>query len=438
MSKQYRYKQLAQLVAASALAGVCGSAFASGFQIQEQNVTNLGTAYAGTASLAEDATTGFYNSAGLARLGEEQIAVSAVYIVPRFKIDATSALTTGGTNFRNLGPASAKSDGNILVPGLHYFRRLDDCWTFGLNLVTPFGLKTVYDSDSVTRYIATRADMRTYDIAPSLAYCFGNGFSVGAGVDIVYVQTRLDAAVGIGNASTDGFLVNTFSKWAFGGHVGALWQISDCTRIGANYRSQLKVKGRGTSDRFASAPLGRDVVPFSQSVNSTFTLPDTAVISGYHQFDDCWAIMADAQWTHWKKFQNATLVFGDGGTLRTNLNLKDTWRLALGTSYKFDDCWLWRIGAAYDESPVRDGFRTVQVPDSNRYWLAIGGRYSMNYICKGLAVDFGYAHLFFKRADVAQLAPRATTPTGQGLQSITGRYKNRANMLGIQLTWDLV
>lgn len=434
MSKKYRYKQLARLLAASALASMCGSVWASAFQIQEQNVTNLGTAYAGTASLAEDASTGYYNSAGLARLCEEQIAVSAVYIMPRSRIKVTNATATNGTN---LGSGTAVAGGGSLIPGVHYFRRLDDCWTFGLNLVSPFGLKTIYNTNSIVRYTSTRAQMKTYDIAPSLAYCFGNGFSVGAGVDIVWVHTRLDAALGTGNSATDGYLVNTLNRWALGGHVGALWQISDCTRIGANYRSQLKVKGRGTSDSLTPTGLGGTGLPFSQGVRSTFTLPDTAVISAYHQFDDCWAVMADAQWTHWKRFNTVKLCFDNRSTLSTNLNFKDTWRLALGTSYKTDECWQWRLGVAYDQSPTRGADRTVQVPDSNRWWAAIGGRYNMNFMCKGLAIDFGYAHLFFKNANLVQRAPTATGVAAPR-QSVNGRTRTRADLLGIQLTWDLV
>lgn len=96
-------KWLARLFVVGALIGMCSSVWASGFQLIEQNATNLGTAYAGTAALAVDASTGYYNPAGLTRLGREQIAGSLVFIDSRTRIDAT-----GGTpsNFVNGVPTS--------------------------------------------------------------------------------------------------------------------------------------------------------------------------------------------------------------------------------------------------------------------------------------------------------------------------------------------
>lgn len=429
MSKQFGYKQLLSIIATGAVASTSMLAHAAGFQIQEQNVTNLGYAYAGTAALAEDASTAFYNSAGLARLCNEQIVGSAIYIAPHNRLTTTSATTTTGALDIGAG-GYTRVRGDAVSAAVHYFGRINDCWTFGLSLASPFGLKTNYVSDSIPRYTSTRAELRSYDIAPSLAYCFGNGLSVGIGPDFVYVQTRLDTAVGAGTAAFDGYLWNTVSRWAYGGHVGALWQISDCTRIGVNYRSQLKVKGKGDSNQlaFVGGPQ------LNQAVRATVTLPETAVISLYQQFGDCWAILADAQWTRWKRIQNLVLSFENGGRLSTPLNFKDTWRFAVGTHYKFNDCFLFRIGAAYDESPVRDGFRTAQVPDSNRYWLGLGGRFCL---CKGLSLDVGYAHLFFKKGYIAQSAPRATLPTTQTAQRLVGNYKARADLVGIQLSWDL-
>lgn len=428
MSKQYHYKQLARVIAAGALAGVCGAVSASAFQIQEQDAYHLGTAYAGTAATANQASTGFYNSAGLARLGEEQIAFSGVYIMPSNRLSVTQARASNGAN---IGSGVSTRRSGSLVPGLHYFNRLSDCWTFGLNVVSPFGLKSNFYRNGIARYTDVRAEMRTYDIAPSLAYCFGNGFSIGAGPDFVYVNTNLATAVGVGDQFTDGVHVNKISRWAYGAHIGALWQITDCTRIGVNYRSELKVKARGTLEVVAPVTF----VTERLASHSNFKLPGTAVISGYHDVNDCWALMADAQWTNWKQFKGIGAQTSET-TITAPVAYKDSWRFALGTSYAFNDCMLVRLGAAYDASPVRDSSRTVQVPDSNRYWAAIGGRVALS---KCVALDLGYSHLFFKKnANINQVAPASTNSRFQGRQTLEGNQRSRADLLGIQLTWDLV
>ena len=50
---------------ALALAAAHGSVLAAGFQLIEQNASGLGNAYAGQAAAAEDASTVFFNPAGL-------------------------------------------------------------------------------------------------------------------------------------------------------------------------------------------------------------------------------------------------------------------------------------------------------------------------------------------------------------------------------------
>ncbi|MBW8077720.1 MAG: transporter, partial [Gallionella sp.] len=53
---------------AGALLAISGSAVASGFALVEQNASGLGNAFAGGAAIAEDASTVFFNPAGMSRL----------------------------------------------------------------------------------------------------------------------------------------------------------------------------------------------------------------------------------------------------------------------------------------------------------------------------------------------------------------------------------
>lgn len=47
-----------------------GSASAAGFQLLEQNASGIGNAYAGSAAVAENASTIFYNPAGMTKLAD--------------------------------------------------------------------------------------------------------------------------------------------------------------------------------------------------------------------------------------------------------------------------------------------------------------------------------------------------------------------------------
>jgi len=65
---------------ATALAATSISCFAGGLQLTEQNASGLGNAYAGTSALAEDASTSFYNPAGLTQLCYPEVSTSSVVI----------------------------------------------------------------------------------------------------------------------------------------------------------------------------------------------------------------------------------------------------------------------------------------------------------------------------------------------------------------------
>lgn len=438
MSQRICRKNNIRLLALAALVLKCSPVGSSAYQLMEQNVTNLGTAYAGTASLAEDASTGFYNSAGLTRICQEQIAFSLIGIKSYGHINVNRALDTqGGTVTSPVrAPTSVRiinSDG--LAPGIHYAYRLSDCWVFGLNVVMPFGLKTGYREDSIARYSSTRSEIRTYDIAPSLAYCFGNGLSLGAGLDIVYAYAELDtriAPIAGSTTTTDGFINTRAENWGLGGHLGALYEFNNCTRIGANYRSEVQVNARGETLQQNSATLAPAIT--STGVKAYTRLPATAVLSAYHKICD-WAIMGDIQWTNWSTFKSLTLRPSNGtGTQTLVQNFKDTFRVALGLNYQWDDCWLFRIGTAYDQSPVRKELRSTRIPDTDRYWLAVGARYNFTPC---LRLEVGYAHLYFTRSVVNDFAPVAAGAQTQGRQFLNGNVRNAADLVGLQLTWDL-
>jgi len=421
-------KKIAGLLVTVAAASVSQSVWAGAFQIETQNASSLGTAYAGAASTATDASTGFYNPAGLTRLGTEQIALSGVLINSRTTISPSNAGSTFGNQF---GAISSKSNGYSVVPGLHYAKRINGDWVFGFNVATPFGLKNNYKTDSGVRYMATRSELRTVDISPSLAYDFNNGLSLGAGVDAMYIIAKLDTRIGTGNPVTDGLQENTASRFGLGWHVGGLYEFSDDTRMGVHYRSQVHAKLKGNS--VVEVPgLG---ISAHQGVSSDIKLPETVTVSLYHDINDQWAVMADAFWTHWKRFDQLVLKFDNQSTLTTPQQYKDRIRMALGAAYQYTEQWKFSAGTAVDRTPVQDSYRNVRVPDQNRYWASLGAQYRFT---KNLALDVGYAHIFSKKANINDKAPASTPAANQTAQFLQGTGRSKADLMGVQLTWDII
>ena len=247
----------------------------------------------------------------------------------------------------------------------------------------------------------------------------------------------------MGNPNTDGYFKNKGSRTTGGYHLGTLYEVDNCTRFGLSYRSTLtpKLKGHSLSKNPNIVLPGIGQLPQNviwHRVKTTIHLPDTAILSGYHALNECWAMMADAQWFHWGRYKNLVLKYDDGSRLSSPQNWKNTYRLALGGTYQYDAAWQFKLGTSFDKRSTNDKTRNIYIPDQNQTAAAIGARYQWN---KCMAIDMGYVHVFYKKARIDQPAAIARGPMfppQQPAQSIHGTVKNRIDALGLQLTCDLI
>lgn len=415
--------------------------YASGFALLENNVTNLGLAFSGTAALAEDASINYYNAAGLSRIEQNQVVLGVNVIQGDFDFTASSSNVSllPGTPV----PGSQTDDPGtvVAVPNFHLAARIDDSWVLGFSVGTPFGLKSKYETDGIARYVATYSEVQTLNFSPSLSYQPWRCISIGAGPDAMWIKAKLEARIGDGSAPRDGFQKNHAEGWGYGWHAGLLYEWRDTTRVGLNYRSKVNVHAEGPSEILSPFGLSPAASMILQQVNAVVVLPESWTLSGYHEFTDKIAVTADVAWTNWSRFDVLSLRFTPGVAtgLDTNTNEQfvDTWRVALGGIYTLNERWLIRAGVAFDETPTQDQTRTARIPDEDRTWLSIGGAYTLN---KCWRFDFGYAHLFFKDATIDESAPsRAGPPIGLATQArLAGSYDGSANIVGIQMRYDFV
>src|SRR3989454_11519235 len=117
---------------------------AAGFQVNEQSARGLGSAFAGEAAAAEDASTIFFNPAGMTRLSGTQFVSAGFAIKPSVNFhnqgarlnSARGGGTLSGSNGRHGGPMA-------LLQTLFISPQLlsDPAW-IGPRARTPYGLKT--------------------------------------------------------------------------------------------------------------------------------------------------------------------------------------------------------------------------------------------------------------------------------------------------------
>src|SRR3954465_2429876 len=84
---------------------------AAGFALYEQGISGMGNAYAGAAAVAEDATTVWWNPAGMARLPQgRHVAIGGALISPSWKFSDNGSATALGSNPTRTGSGGDAGD----------------------------------------------------------------------------------------------------------------------------------------------------------------------------------------------------------------------------------------------------------------------------------------------------------------------------------------
>ncbi|HSO18754.1 MAG TPA: outer membrane protein transport protein, partial [Desulfosarcina sp.] len=119
---------------------MAGTAMGSGFAIIEQSASGAGYAYAGMAAAAQDASTIFFNPAGMALLSGNELQVGAHYIIPTAEFKDQGSTTVLGTPLTGGDGGDGRNE--ALVPNLFYRHSFSDRWKAGIGITAPFGLTT--------------------------------------------------------------------------------------------------------------------------------------------------------------------------------------------------------------------------------------------------------------------------------------------------------
>ena len=406
---------------------------AAGFALIEQSGSGMGNAYAGGSAIAEDASTIFFNPAGMTYIQGTQ-AVGAIHLVkPNAEfnnVGSVAGLGAGPFPSRPLGGEGGNAGDLAFLPNMYFKTDLNENIKLGIGVSAPFGLKTEYDDDWLGRFQAVKSDLKTININPAIAFKVNDQLSLGFGLSAMWAQAELTSAVNL--VRGEGFSKVKGDDWGYGFNLGAIYQATADTRIGVSYRSKVNQSLEG------DVKFKRPAVPLSAAalaatansdVTADVTLPETFSVSAFSHLNDTWDLMGDVTWTRWSRFQELA-VYRDSGALltKTEENWDNTMRYSVGVNYKYSDVLKLRAGLAYDEEAISDKFRTARIPGNDRKWLALGVGWQVMPTTK---LDVGYAHLFISdtKIDDNQNAPPASR---RG--HVKGEYEGSVDILSLQIT----
>lgn len=462
------------------------TAHASGYRFGTQSAAAEGTANANAAE-AKDASTLFFNPAGMSRLKGWNFSGVLDYVEPKSTFtDAGSYITLPGSG---LQPRAISQPGDTANPVKaayvpHFYATYQDTefLSFGLAVFVPWGTKLAYRPDWGGRYNMQSVELKSIAFNPNVAWKPAKEWSMGFGLSAEYmegslkravpygsayakgllaaaaqaqaagagalaVQLQQQAAVVFGDPQYDGSIAVEGKDWGLGYNLGILWEPSADTRVGLSYRSSSKHKLKGTGDWTQPSTLPPEVLaviraePYNgvtgldqkdSEASVSVRTPETVSLHGFHQLTPRIALMADLSWTRQSRLEQLRIDFANTTPDSiTAEHWKDTLKYSIGAQWQATSDMLLRAGYSRDRSPVPSATRGPALPDAHRTWYALGANFK---VAPTTSVDFSLGYI--KLDDAAM----DSTDDGEGEQPcncsfarVRGNYSSKATIFGIQL-----
>ncbi|AZE79856.1 OmpP1/FadL family transporter [Pseudomonas synxantha] len=413
-----------------AVAMASSQLFASGFALNEQSVSGMGTGFAGRSSSADDASTVFGNPAGMARLEGQQITGGVAAIDASTDI-SDAAGNSRGSNKGDMVPFTA-------VPFGFYTNKLNDQWAVGFGVYAPFGLVTDYESGFRGRGFGSKSEVKVMTFQPTVSYAFNDRVSVGFGPTFNRISGVLESDKTLNPAVSDTNVKIKGDDTALGFNIGVLVQATDTTRVGLTYHSKVKYKLEGHTT--VSGPAATQPVLRNNRYDASLKIdtPESYDLSVTQDLTDAWKLYGGATWTRWSRLKEIT-VKNDGvtaaggllapsqlGTITEEQNWHDTWAYAVGTSYQLTKQVVLRTGLTFDQSPTNNTNRSPRIPTGDRTIFSVGLGYK---VMDNMTIDLAYSYLKEEDVKVNQTAAAPSTA------SYRAKYENSANGFGLGMTY---
>ena len=493
------------LVASAAFAP---QALASGFQLREQSPSSQGNAFAGISAGGSDISALFFNPAVMTQYDDKQFSFGGTYVNLSAKITSVAGARTPildalgfqaapitGAGLSAISGSSTHPNAAIsaVLPEFNIMYSLSKDLKIGLSVNVPYGLTTEYDANWVGRYHALKSELKTIDVAPSVAYRVNEEFSIGAAFVLRKADAELTNGVDFGTAlalkvggalaaaglspvspgvgqnspvatvamgapnatfGTPGYAIPGAwdgkaglkgDGWGYGFKLGMTWQPSQEFRLGMAYQGAMTMtlKGNATFESPASMPATDYAALTAAGLKdgkgqADLNLPATLSAGFDWKATDTFSLQGELARTTWSKFKDLRVKFTDNVAPQTTESITDenwsnTTFMSLGGTWKLSQAWTFRAGLAFDTSAVDEYHRTPRIPDNDRTWISFGASYTLS---KKMAMDFGYTRIFVDEGKMKLSAGTAATDPNATRGSLNGSIKAAINILGAQLRYS--
>lgn len=339
---------------------------AGGAYIYEMaNTTDIGTAGAGLAAKAQDASVVFNNPAGMTRIHQPEIQAGGtlLYLKAPFNSDTDTTITGRDSN-----TSEFFAGGNF-----SYVHPLNDDFTFGLSFQNYFGLTLDWNHNWKGRYSSHEEWLIAPQLQPTIAYKINDTLSVGAGAAVTYGYLKTKLAVDNQVAGTDGKAKIEDTDTAVQGNFGVMIEPSKDTRIGIRYLTETKLDFKDKISTSGIGPIGEAVLDDLGAIDLGLYMPQAINVSLFHQVNSDWALLGSLGWEDWSKFGKVEVGFDNVGRITTvDLETKDAYHVGIAAQYQYDPELMLSAGFSFDSEMFSDKNRSIALPLGDMYRYGVG------------------------------------------------------------------
>jgi len=408
------------------LVGTSG-ALASGFQVYLPSQQSIGMGGVGVGLSMEQAAQ-FMNPGAMAMLRQNGVQVGA-------------SATFARSAFRSANGGEQRELQNTVVTPFNVYASFgpkEGKWRGGISVYTPYGSQLKYADGWEGRFALTEITLQSVYVQPTFSYAITDKLSVGAGLMILaYGSVNLQRDIALPSAEGHITLDGT-TKPAFGVNAGIFFKPSDKLSVGVSYRSKIDAKVEGGDVTVVNPTPALQSRFVGNKFDATLPLPASVNFGLGITPNEKLTIGLDVNWTQWSEYRALRFDFTKDGAAaqvgndtfsESKRSYEDALTFRLGGQYKVTDKLALRLGAAYDMTPVKDGYVTPETPDNDRIIGTAGIGYD---ITDKLGVDasFMFQAILKRTQTEAQLLDNGTT------DRVAGTYRTNISIPGIGVRYN--
>lgn len=372
----------------------------------------------GMAASADSASTAGSNPAGIARFTAFAAETEILWFASESNWE--SEFTQSGRQ------SNSKDSTDTVVPRVALIQPITDTLNFSFTF-----LGTGFSDDLGDwpgRYFIKSYDSVFVSAFPSLAYRINEQWSVAASVALTYSSFEQEKAVlnlfdpGFG----DGLWKIESDSLEVGYGLSTLYQITDRTRLGLTYQSEIEPDREGDSDFSGLGPRTEAAMQrlgiLDVDINVASTSPQSMLAGVYHEFTNNHALTADLVWIDFSNFQLSQTYFNGQALIEPDTRYNDIYSLSSSYTWPASERWMLGVGGLVTNQMIDDDERTMTLRLDTTWSAGVSAQWKWTPTRR---VKMSVSYVGIDDAPVA-------TPSLPIVGSLEGKFKSR-DMLVFQL-----